>query len=193
MEINFVEDIIIIDNLFSEEEILSLEKWALELQNYRLTTDTTKRLYTFTSFPEEDDKFVQYVVKKFEDNFNFDIPLFDRVLINLFKHLDFCDTHKDSDYDDGISFIVYLNSKWEQHWGGDTYFSKKQNPDFTISVLPKPGRVVISPVYLYHGSRPPTILMEAIGRITMVFQYSGAEGGIYINDILKSFMENSDA
>lgn len=194
MKINYIEDVIIVDDIFLPEEIEFLEKWAYGLQIYRLTSDITKRISSFTAFPEEDDVVVNSVLEKLKGNFSFNIPKFTRVLINLFKQLDFCDTHRDC-YDTpyGISFIVYLNTKWEQHWGGDTYFSKSENPDFTISVLPKPGRVVIAPSSLYHGSRPSTCLSESSGRLTMVFQYDGGEGDIYIQDILKSFMENSNA
>jgi hypothetical protein len=193
MKINYIEDIIIVDDLFSFEEIKILEQWAYTLESYKLTSDETNRVFSFSSFPSNDDETVSYVLNKFKENFNFKIPNFDRVLVNLFKQLDFCDTHKDAGYDYGISFIVYLNTKWEHYWGGETYFSKSPDPDFTISVIPKPGRVVISPIYMYHGSRPSTTLSESIGRLTMVFQYSGYEGDIYIQDILKSFMENSDA
>jgi hypothetical protein len=39
MEITCVEDLIIIDNLFTEEEILNYENWAAKKDDYRLTTD----------------------------------------------------------------------------------------------------------------------------------------------------------
>jgi len=194
MRVNYIEDIIIVDDIFLPEEIEFLENWAYKLENYRLTSDVTHRIVSFTSFPEQDDEVVNLVLEKLQVSFPFKIPNFSRVLINLFKQLDFCDTHRDNyETPHGLSFIIYLNVKWEQHWGGDTYFSKSENPDFTISVLPKPGRVVIAPSSLYHGSRPSTCLSESQGRLTMVFQYDGSEGDIYIQDVLESFMEKSDA
>lgn len=193
MKINYIEDIIIVDDFFDEEEISFLARWAYSLESYKLTNDQTKRVCSFTSHLTIDDDVVKDIMEKFRQNFSFRIPNFDRVLINMFRQMDFCDTHKDADYDLGMSFIVYLNDRWEHHWGGETYFSKNPNPDFTISVIPKPGRIVISPTYMYHGSRPPTFLMEEIGRITMVFQYSGYEGDVDIKEILKTFMENNNA
>jgi len=193
MKINYIEDIIIIDDLFTEEEILFLNDWAYSLKCYQLTDDVTKRVSSFTAHLSIHDDIITDVMEKFKESFSFNIPNFDRVLINLFKQMDFCDTHRDAIGEFGISFIVYLNKKWELHWGGETYFSKNPDPNFTISVIPKPGRIVIAPTSLYHGSRPSTSLMEETGRITMVFQYSGYEGDIDIKQILNTFMENTDA
>jgi hypothetical protein len=193
MRINYVEDIIIVDDLFNEGEVKFLEKWALNLDSYKLTDDTTHQITTFATHLSLENNVVKNVLEKFRENFNFDIPNFNRVLVNLFRQMDFCDTHKDADYDYGVSFLVYLNSEWDLSWGGDTYFYKHEDPDFTICVTPKPGRIVISPTYMYHGSRPPTCLMKSIGRLTMVFQYAGDDGDIDIHQILTSFMENNNA
>lgn len=193
MKVNYIEDIIIIDDFFTAEEITFLNNWAYQLQCYKLTNDQTKRVVSFTAHLSIDDDVIKDMMEKFRESFSFGIPNFDRVLVNMFRQMDFCDTHKDADYDYGVSFLVYLNDRWEQCWGGETYFSKDPNPDFTISVIPKPGRIVISPTYMYHGSRPPTFLMEDVARITMVFQYSGYEEDIDIGNILKTFMENNNA
>jgi hypothetical protein len=193
MKINFVEDILIIDDLFEPEEISYLENWALNLDTYKLTSDITKTTVTFATQMSMDNIVIKQILEKFQENFNFEIPVFNRAILNLFRQMDFCDTHKDADYDYGVSFLIYLNSEWDISWGGDTYYFKNENPDFTISIIPKPGRVVISPTYMYHGSRPPTCLMKSIGRLTLVFQYAGDYGDIDIHEILKSFMENDDA
>lgn len=193
MKINYIEDIIIVDDFFTEEEITFLNNWAHSLNCYELTNDITKRVSSFTAHLSIDDDIIKDIMEKFKESFSFNIPNFDRVLVNMFRQMDFCDTHKDADYDFGVSFIIYLNNRWEFHWGGETYFSKDPDPDFTISVIPKPGRIVISPTYMYHGSRPPTSLMEATGRITMVFQYSGYEGDVDIKQVLNTFMENNNA
>ena len=193
MKINYIEDIIIVDNFFTPEEINFLSNWAYNLQCYKLTHDVSEKVSSFTAHLSIEDEIVCDVMNQFKENFNFKIPNFDRVLVNLFRQLDFCDTHKDAEYDYGMSIIVYLNKQWEQCWGGETYFSRNPDPDFTISVIPKPGRVVISPTYMYHGARPPTSLMKENGRLTMVFQYSGYEGDVDIQEILHTFMENNNA
>jgi hypothetical protein len=193
MKINYVEDIIIVDDFFSEEEINFLSNWAFNLSSYKLVHDIAERISSFSAQLSIDDDIISDIMEKFRQNFSFDIPNFDRVLVNLFRPMDFCDTHKDANYDHGVSFLIYLNTRWELYWGGETYFSKYPDPDFNISVIPKPGRIVITPTSMYHGSRPPTSLMEEKGRLTMVFQYSGHEGDVDMQEILKTFMENTDA
>ena len=68
MKINYIEDVIIVDDIFLAEEIEFLEKWAYELEIYRLTGDTKKRISSFTAFPEEDDVVVNLVLEKLKEN-----------------------------------------------------------------------------------------------------------------------------
>lgn len=197
MKVNYIEDIIIVDDIFTGEEIKDLQDWGYNLNNYKLISDVGGRIFTFCSYAEPTNDAVEFVLERFKSKFNFELPDWNRILVNLFKQNDFCDTHQDSLHPFGLSILVYFNTQWELHWGGETYFTKEKDPNFTISVLPKPGRVVITPTYLYHGSRPSTFLTESKGRLTMVFQYTGDpnnnEKEFFIEDILKSFMENSDA
>ena len=80
-------------------------------------------------------------------------------------HVDDPDMH-------GVTFLLYCNKEWHNHWSGETYFSAEKDYIYATSILPKPGRIVISPSYIHHGSRAPSQFIRCKGRITMAFQSS---------------------
>lgn len=176
-------DIHIIDGLFSYKEVSDLQLYAENKPNYTLCGDQDKRIYTFaaTDLIENFDKFQLKILEKFKSLCNNlgieDTPKFNRVITNCFGINDFCDIHKDSPNKGNVTFLLYCNKEWHNHWSGETYFQREQDSLYSISILPAPGRIVISPTEIWHGSRAPTQFMRSKGRITMAFQ-SEVDSGV---------------
>lgn len=169
-------DIHIVDGLFTHKEISELQTYSESKNNYSMCGDIDKRIYTFasTDLPENFDKFQLKILDKFKNLCNEfgieSVPNFSRIITNLFTINDFCDIHTDSPDSGNVTFLLYCNKEWHNHWSGETYFQRSRDSIYSISVLPKPGRLVITPSDLWHGSRAPTQFMRCKGRITMAFQ-----------------------
>jgi hypothetical protein len=175
MKIHSVENIIMIDDFFDDEEILNLENWAYLKKNYSITMDRYGKMFSFASFQtdgyENFDDVTKNILDKLKEQFPFPIPNFQRCLINCLGLNQFCEMHVDADSPGGLSIIIYLNSEWKLNWAGETYYCNGLDADYAISVIPKPGRIVIAPSDVWHGSRSPSQFMESKFRLTLVFQY----------------------
>jgi Rps23 Pro-64 3,4-dihydroxylase Tpa1-like proline 4-hydroxylase len=68
-----------------------------------------------------------------------------------------------------ITVIIYVNTEWNKNWGGETVYYNNDG-EVALSVLPKPGRVVIHEARINHASRPPTNAMEEIMRFTLAIK-----------------------
>ena len=196
MEITCVEELIIIDNLFTEKEILNYENWAAKKDDYRITTDGEYgegKTSTFSSIIDYKnfDVTTKDILNCLEERLPFELPDFCRYILNCFKNNDFCDTHMDSSHPNGITFLIYLNSKWETNWGGDTYFSKNKEAKYWISVLPQPGRIVIAPHSVWHGSRSPSLLMNSLARWTLVLQSTNDDNIHSVDDMRNCFINGA--
>lgn len=71
--------------------------------------------------------------------------------------------------EDGKSFLYYVNTKWDDDWGGETLFCNKYG-EVEIAVSFKPNRVVIFDSHIPH--RPALISADAYPfRYTFVSQF----------------------
>jgi len=182
---NAEDDIHIIDGIFSHKEVSELQLYAENKKNYSMCGDASRLIYTFAATDDKDnfDDVQKNILKKFEEKLNFKIPVFNRIITNCFGINDFCDRHVDDPKPDGVTFLLYCNKEWHNHWSGETYFLKDENAVYNISVLPKPGRLVVTPSYILHGSRAPSQFIRCKGRITMAFQSdSEVSDNWYINN-----------
>jgi hypothetical protein len=179
MKINvtkLLDDVFVIDGLFSRKEASEIQQYAEEKQNYSLTGDYETRIYTFAAVDAEDkfDKYqfkILYRFKEMCDHLGIErCPTFQRVITNCFGINDFCDAHTDSPIPGNVTFLLYGNTEWHGHWGGETFFTGKQKGTYGVYVSPAPGRLVISPTEIWHGTRAPTQFMRAKGRISMAWQ-----------------------
>lgn len=180
-------DIHIIDGLFSHKEISDLQLYAENKPNYTLCGDQDKRIFTFaaTDVFKNFDSVQLKILSKFKSFCNElgidDTPEFSRVITNCFGINDFCDIHTDSPYEGNVTFLLYCNKEWHTHWSGETYFQREKESIYSISILPSPGRLVITPTEIWHGSRAPTQFMRSKGRITMAFQSEKFENALWYN------------
>jgi hypothetical protein len=74
------------------------------------------------------------------------------VLINGQQFIHDTLMHQDCSCDNGISWIYYINRRWEDEWGGATIVELNGE---TIEVLPKPGRVCLFKGNIPHRGSPP--------------------------------------
>lgn len=77
--------------------------------------------------------------------------------------------HRDSLYPDSRTYLLYLNPRWDQAWGGHTlFFGPDKQTIHTDAVLPVPGTMVIYPGNIYHQGLGPAV--NGILRVTMSVQ-----------------------
>jgi hypothetical protein len=74
------------------------------------------------------------------------------VLINGQQWIHDTVIHQDCTCDNGLSWIYYVNKRWDDEWGGPTII--ELNGD-TVEVLPKPGRVCFFKGNIPHRGSPP--------------------------------------
>lgn len=69
-------------------------------------------------------------------------------------------SHCDSGFEDRISLLYHVNTRWDKNWGGETLFGNASNSDdFEYAIQYKPGRVVIFDSRIEH--RPAAISSQA--------------------------------
>tara|TARA_B100000287_G_scaffold110744_1_gene103109 strand:+ start:1735 stop:2451 length:717 start_codon:yes stop_codon:yes gene_type:complete len=79
--------------------------------------------------------------------------------------------HVDAPHDvpSNKTVLIYLNTKWDPSWGGETIFYD-HNLDAHRAVTPRPGRVVMFDGRIPHTGRPPTP-RYALNRYIMTFKF----------------------
>jgi len=77
-------------------------------------------------------------------------------------------THIDSQFDHGVTYLIYLNSYWDVNMGGETVFVSDDG-EIIQSITPKPGRLIKFQSNILHLGRPPVRQANA-NRYSMVFQ-----------------------
>ena len=70
-------------------------------------------------------------------------------------------------FDNGLSFIYYVNKVWYDDWGGST---KILFNDEWIEVPPKPGRVCFFKGNIPHHGNPPNETYRGL-RATLVYKF----------------------
>lgn len=79
----------------------------------------------------------------------------DRKLVRLYSNAYTYGTegapHYDSQTDDNITHLFYINRIWKPEWAGETVFFS--GDDIYASILPAPGRLVEFPGTMFHAAR----------------------------------------
>ena len=175
MEIYKHDQVMVIDDLFTDDEILYMDTYFTHFDGWQLIFDNAP-----------DDTLSTYSLGRVIDHPNYGefenfcrdhafkragipIPSFHRVVYNAFRFGDSPAIHVDGEELDALSFLVYTNRAWIPEWGGETVFM--QGDRITDTVIPKPGRIVIFPGLVPHGGRAPTKHCHVAARYSAVFQF----------------------
>ena len=97
---------------------------------------------------------------------NFDLEL-GEVLVNGQQYIHDTTIHQDCSCDNGLSWIYYVNKRWEPEWGGPTIIEHNGE---TVEVLPKPGRVCFFKGNIPHRGAPPNGEYYRGLRATLVYK-----------------------
>ena len=69
----------------------------------------------------------------------------------------------------GTTVLMFCNEHWATCWGGELVFYDHAKEDVIMSVLPKPGRIVIFDGHIPHSARSPSALCDQL-RMTIAFK-----------------------
>ncbi|WP_212004681.1 2OG-Fe(II) oxygenase [Chitinophaga sp. HK235] len=150
------ENIHIIDDTFSEEEIQAFFEYVEELPFRR--KEKSNEYDNFPIFSTDFDPVVfeesTYIGQKARLLLETYVPegkhynLF-RAYVNLSTYGDVEYPHYDCQADQkDITVLYYVNLKWNNTFGGETIFYEEH--DTRLAILPKPGRFVIFPGKIEH-------------------------------------------
>ena len=97
---------------------------------------------------------------------DFDLEL-GEILVNGQQYIHDTTIHQDCSCDNGLSWIYYVNKRWEPEWGGPTIIEHNGE---TVEVLPKPGRVCFFKGNIPHRGAPPNGEYYRGLRATLVYK-----------------------
>lgn len=78
-----------------------------------------------------------------------------RVYANFNLHGDFQFAHEDGE---GWTALAFINSQWDEDWGGEFLLYPQGDSSFAYSIAPSPGRMVIFDGMLRHRGGVPSKL-----------------------------------
>lgn len=150
------ENIYIIDDVLSEEEILAFFEYVEELPFRR--KEKSNEYDNFPIFSTDFDTVVfeesTYIGQKARQLLQMFVPegknyhLF-RTYVNLSTYGDVEYPHYDCPADkEDLTVLYYVNNKWNNSFGGETIFY--EDHDSRLAILPKPGRFLIFPGRIEH-------------------------------------------
>ena len=95
-----------------------------------------------------------------------------RIYANYNLHGDFQFAHEDGD---GWTALVFVNSRWDEDWGGELILYPDGEAAYAYSILPSPGRMVIFDGMIRHrGGVPSKLCLEA--RISLAIKFKPGPG-----------------
>lgn len=95
-----------------------------------------------------------------------EIPL--RVYANAHYYGNDGSPHKDSEFVEDQTVIIYMMPEWDPRlWGGETMIWS--GDELVAAVAPKYGRCVSFPGVMWHGGRAPTRICQSLRKV-MVFK-----------------------
>tara|TARA_B100001113_G_scaffold196016_1_gene160768 strand:+ start:345 stop:953 length:609 start_codon:yes stop_codon:yes gene_type:complete len=175
MDIVKYDQVMVIDNLFSPEEVEMMDTYFTYFDGWQfifddspddnLSTFSLGRAIDYPNYGEFDYFCKQHVFPRA----GIPIPAFHRVVYNAFRFGDSPSIHCDGEALDAISFLVYCNKEWKPEWGGETIFMNGDR--ITDTIIPKPGRIVVFPGLVPHGGKAPTKHCPVAARYSAVFQF----------------------
>jgi hypothetical protein len=83
--------------------------------------------------------------------------------------------HTDSERDDEITLVHYVNTGWRAEYGGETAVFDAAGEEIERSVLPKSNRLLSFPSHRVHAPRPLSKLFLGL-RVVLVTKLGPAEG-----------------
>ena len=175
MDIVKYDQVMVIDDLFTDDEILYMDTYFTHFDGWQLIFDNAPddNLSTYSLGRAIDHpnygEFDYFCINHAFLRAGIPIPAFHRVVYNAFRFGDSPAIHCDGEEIDALSFLVYTNKAWIPEWGGETVFM--QGDRITDTVIPKPGRVVVFPGLVPHGGRAPTKHCPYAARFSAVFQF----------------------
>jgi Rps23 Pro-64 3,4-dihydroxylase Tpa1-like proline 4-hydroxylase len=154
-----IYDNIIPYSLIEEAETYFLRySWDLLIDNIRDNTNASfGKVFESEDFEPLALKFLNYIDGSYK-----------KCIYNFFRHGDSPKLHVDSNGDEGITILIYLNTHWDINWGGETIFAN--NGNIIRSINPVPGRIIKFQSNILHSARPPVSSCPAPGRFSLVFQ-----------------------
>lgn len=171
------ETINIIDDFFSETEKRSMAFW-FATSSYRLNDiDNEKSKYSrhwVNSILDVENNCQYFPIFKKIDSITrkmyseFSLELFE-IKAYLSRYGDLATYHQDSESIETLTVVIYFHKNWDIDWNGELLICDKTWEPH-LSILPKPGRIVIFNGKLPHRAGIPTkICFEA--RKSLVFRY----------------------
>ncbi len=93
-----------------------------------------------------------------------------RIYANFNLHGDFQFAHEDGE---GWTVLVFINSRWEEDWGGELILYSDEPAAFAYAIAPRSGRMVIFDGMIRHrGGAPSKLCLEA--RISLAIKFAPA-------------------
>ena len=74
------------------------------------------------------------------------------ILVNGQQYIHDTVIHQDCSCDNGLSWIYYVNKRWDEQWGGPTIVEFNGE---NVEILPKPGRICFFKGNIPHRGAPP--------------------------------------
>ena len=93
----------------------------------------------------------QMLYKAVTKTIPFDLEL-GEVLVNGQQYIHDTLIHTDCNCDNGLSWIYYVNKRWEDKWGGPTIVEFNGE---NVEILPSPGRIAFFKGNIPHRGAPP--------------------------------------
>ena len=165
----------IIDGAIGKKSILSFFKMIKKLPFRKVELDSDKDEYPIFSVDFETKKFEETTeigtqAKELLIDFGLKNYRLVRAYVNMSHFGDMEFPHRDcSIQSDDITVLYYANEAWEYSWGGETKFY--ENKDTVLSILPKPGRIVIFYGAIEHTGSIPTRVCK-VSRLTVAMKYT---------------------
>jgi SM-20-related protein len=79
--------------------------------------------------------------------------------------------HTDTETDNQLTCVIYMNKEWSPYWGGETAFYDYDVTDIARSVLPKFGRVAVFSGNVPHCARALSRTCDS-ARMTLMFKFT---------------------
>jgi hypothetical protein len=151
--------LIVVDDLFSEQDVASLERFLRDVP-YKLndiaSDETAYARHLKAEFPVDmahctpilrDCIRIARSVLVSEDY------VLDRVYTNMILHGDLQGPHTDPP--GGITALYYANAEWRENWFGETiFYDEGREPAY--AVVPRPGRLVVFHSDIVHRAGVPS-------------------------------------
>jgi Rps23 Pro-64 3,4-dihydroxylase Tpa1-like proline 4-hydroxylase len=155
--------VIILDNIFSEDDLNMLRNFVLEngTYNFDLSSESADNVQWITGYEVEEfvkshiwaqtKQVVDHVLGR-DDYYPYDVTC------NLIRTFDHPQIHTDSQpMFNEYTFLLYLNPDWEADWHGETSFYEKTADEPFAAIQPRYGRIALFQGEIHHSGHPPSL------------------------------------